>query len=1262
MNSELESFISTLQVTDLKIAVHRLRHTKILLVLGCLAASGCESGSFGSDVGDEGEVAPLAFARVLNASSDGGNAFRSGAEVIISATDSEDPDGPIIDYLWRQTTGPTVVLVEKNASTRSFTVPNAASGTILTFEASVTDSDGLTGTDSVSVEVVDVQDPDRFLSLQTLFETDPKTFFVQPLLKTAVDQLAQSGYEVVAEAFLVYPSTGSNADCRQVLDDRTAMGTDPLTDADIANGTLNENGACLVGFQSDLLDKSRTEQSQPAETLSGSWPLGVDPGISADSLNPRHALKLPKLDVDEFNQKYIESDARANKVELFSLPRAYTAIRIEVSAANPDVFWGTDIEVLTPSDPVSAFPGSSNGPDGIAYEPVGGPQIVWTTVDALLAATSDLESADSAENYYRGIDPDRSVIGRGKRETLNNWLCYAGFAEDDCLEAHNDPALDSPGGRISITLRPEVVTGTDTDDSVFAHATYLNNYDLGFGRDMYARVDKATGYVYAFVNNYATLEGAIRKQDPVVSVVMEFTPPEDDAGNITGGAPFTKFITFAPDGSGDMLRVTSMNFDGRGELYTPGNCVVCHGGSDSPESNGETSGTFLPWDVDSLLYMDTDPAIVDAMPRLYGGQLIDELRELEATPGQFDRDNQVLQIKKLNEAALQTYLHDKLNIDEIQRTAAARELLDGWYGGHSMVPVSGANPLQLPPIESPVLNSQVPDTNYVPDTWDESVPQDPQPPTGAAQVYRDVYGPYCRMCHTNIEDDSDRFNTYAKFVEALGCTEEGSGTSIEFVDGSCANGVYQRGQMPLARLTMDRFWVPFDSTIADASEVLREHLHQASGMSINIPDGGPTAEAVVALIDGRTGDRIDGPVGRGSLQSRTLVQLDGSGSAFADSYSWTLDTPQGSEVELVGATTATPAFQVDLPGDYRVDLVINSGTATESASLANMVVVTNQPPVANQDGYEMVLAEGTQLDSSDVDPPTVLKNDSDPDDANGDLSARLASSATSGNVVLVASGTFIYTFSGDPFAPPLNDQFEYQVSDPYGGVDNALVTISFTAVPDKIPPTAPSNLMVTDVSTTGAASEFLVQLDWDESQDAETSIISYLITRTSSDSSEVEFDVMGGETTYLDDTVQNDTMYTYRVSAFDGGNNESGYSNDATITTLISYRLRIDRIWTDSNLVSGNSCVDCHAGTSPSGDLHLNGSASQNYDCLVGNLGISGCVSENRTEGLNETALIACRPSGACTPHPADDVFNEGADSDEYNRIIRWLEQGAKFN
>ena len=149
---------------------------------------------------------------------------------------------------------------------------------------------------------------------------------------------------------------------------------------------------------------------------------------------------------------------------------------------------------------------------GLLTRPVGGPQIVWTTVDALLAATSDLESAHLAENYYRGIDPDRSVIGRGKRETLNNWLCYAGFAGDDCLEAHNDPALDSPGGRISITLRPEVVTGTDTDDSVFAHATYLNNYDLGFGRDMYARVDKATGYVYAFVNNYATLEGAIRKR------------------------------------------------------------------------------------------------------------------------------------------------------------------------------------------------------------------------------------------------------------------------------------------------------------------------------------------------------------------------------------------------------------------------------------------------------------------------------------------------------------------------------------------------------------------------------------------------------------------------------------------------------------------------------------------------------------------------------------------------------------------------------
>ena len=181
---------------------------------------------------------------------------------------------------------------------------------------------------------------------------------------------------------------------------------------------------------------------------------------------------------------------------------------------------------------------------------VGLPTAGFVPLDTVLAAIEGREAALTSAVYYRTVDPT------GTRTSLNAWLRQAGFLAADG------------------TLLPEAVAGTGE----FAHAVYVNNFDLGFGRQMYTRTDEL-GNVFSFVKNYSTLEGAIRQLDSFATVVTEYSP----LVNHTDPTPkFVKFFTFVEDGSGDAPRVASFDFDGRGERHTPGNCVVCHGGQRPP--------------------------------------------------------------------------------------------------------------------------------------------------------------------------------------------------------------------------------------------------------------------------------------------------------------------------------------------------------------------------------------------------------------------------------------------------------------------------------------------------------------------------------------------------------------------------------------------------------------------------------------------------------------------------------------------------------
>ena len=105
------------------------------------------------------------------------------------------------------------------------------------------------------------------------------------------------------------------------------------------------------------------------------------------------------------------------------------------------------------------------------------------------------------------------------------------------------------------------------------------------------------------------------------------------------------------------------------------------------------------------------------------------------------------------------------------------------------------------------------------------------------------------------------------------------------------------------------------------------------------------------------------------LASGALAVLDGSGSADAEGdplgFVWTLvEAPAGSLAALRHADTPHPEFDLDLAGDYRVELSVHDGQA---ASAPDWVLVTtdNAPPVAVAGPDQVVpLDEAAALDGS----------------------------------------------------------------------------------------------------------------------------------------------------------------------------------------------------------------------------------------------------------------------------------------------------------
>jgi mono/diheme cytochrome c family protein len=220
-----------------------------------------------------------------------------------------------------------------------------------------------------------------------------------------------------------------------------------------------------------------------------------------------------------------------------------------------------------------------------------------------------------------------------------------------------------------------------------------------------------------------------------------------------------------------------------------------------------------------------------------------------------------------------------------------RDLLEGWYGGAGLPSASF-------------------DGSYVPASWRADAPGNP---ADSATIYRNVFARNCRSCHV-VQVSGPRgggqlaFGSYAEFVGAVGLsTQLGS------------------GRMPLARLTMDRFWLP-QSTAADgraAAQVLSDHLRD-DGNDATAAFGRPGPAASIAGLASANDTLVRGASYRLDGRSSTLFATGG--------YAWRLEAPAGSRARLSFTDSATPTLiGVDEKGAYKLSLSVSGDAAVSCA-------------------------------------------------------------------------------------------------------------------------------------------------------------------------------------------------------------------------------------------------------------------------------------------------------------------------------------------
>jgi mono/diheme cytochrome c family protein len=295
--------------------------------------------------------------------------------------------------------------------------------------------------------------------------------------------------------------------------------------------------------------------------------------------------------------------------------------------------------------------------------------------------------------------PDHFLTYKGKDTRLSACMYYRSLgAAGDCDAQGNMVApISFDDWKRQQKFKP--FAGSNTEVS----ANYINKHDLNLVRRMVATSTAPDSMAFYVCNHPGpngntqnevdqVIETGMNDEKRVACVAMEWTA----SPGVNGGVPFTKFLTFAPDGS----LLPSINLDGRGEKYMPGACIACHGGT---QYNGRFAEKGNPSPLLGSRFLPFDTANYLFSSRL----TLTELAQVDA-------------LYSLNQMVRAT---EKTTAD-VADTATTR-LVDGWYD------------------VGKTLNK-----SYVPASW--RVDETNAATAGAGRFYREVIGSSCRTCHTAL--------------------------------------------------------------------------------------------------------------------------------------------------------------------------------------------------------------------------------------------------------------------------------------------------------------------------------------------------------------------------------------------------------------------------------------------------------------------------------------------------------------------------------
>lgn len=163
--------------------------------------------------------------------------------------------------------------------------------------------------------------------------------------------------------------------------------------------------------------------------------------------------------------------------------------------------------------------------------------------------------------------------------------------------------------------------------------------------------------------------------------------------------------------------------------------------------------------------------------------------------------------------------------------------------------------------------------------------------------------------------------------------------------------------------------IPANSTavLRDATAVTPTFEADLDGdyiAQLTVNDGTIDSAADAVIISTRNSKPVAHAGPDQTVRANTTVHLDGTASSDVDgnplAFQWSLlSRPQGSTASLTNRTALTPTLNVDLPGAYVVQLVVNAGALASEPDTVT-ITTSNALPVAHA-GPDQVVTLGTTV-------------------------------------------------------------------------------------------------------------------------------------------------------------------------------------------------------------------------------------------------------------------------------------------------------------